>query len=49
MHKKAKNIEKKIESSFTFVTFKLFFAYHPIEGAQHQKIKTDELGINGLN
>ena len=24
MHKKAKNIEKKIENSFTFGTFKLF-------------------------
>ena len=27
---------------------KLFsiFTYHPLEAAQHQKIKTDELGIN---
>ena len=23
-----------------------FFTYHQIEGGQHQKIKTDELGIN---
>jgi hypothetical protein len=46
--KKPKTVEKKkFESSFTFVTFKLFFAkkffltftYHPLEGTKHQKNK----------
>ena len=50
-----KMLKKKFESSFTFVTFKLFFAkffcellhiilYHPIRNIK--KMKTDELGIN---
>ena len=52
--KKTKNIETKNENSFTEGTIKLFFpiffqmfTYHPVEGAQHQLNKTDELGING--
>jgi len=31
MHKKAKNVEKKIENSFTFGTFKLFLLKNEFE------------------
>ena len=47
-------MKKKSETTLTFGTFKLSFAiffliftYHPVEGVQHRKIETDELGING--
>ena len=46
--------KKKIESSFTFVTFKLFFAIFFLnfyisscKGRNNKKIKIDEIGING--
>jgi hypothetical protein len=50
-------LKKKFESSFTFVTFKLFFAKKKFEllhiilkrARNNKKIKTDEIGINGPN
>jgi hypothetical protein len=56
MHKKAKNVGKKIVNSFTFETFNRFlpkndfsFSYIILLRVSNikKKIKTGELGING--
>ena len=37
----------KIHFEPIYIELLAWFTYHPVEAAQHQKIKTDELGING--